>query len=78
MRISLREFIRREIMKNPDYPLAFDEPLLTSHLIDSFALPEIAVFIESEFGVYVPDTDFSADVMDTVDAMASHVVGLGR
>jgi len=32
------------------------------------------VFIEKELGVYVPDTEFNADNIDTVKAIASLVL----
>lgn len=73
IRKKLREYICKEIIKKEDYPLADAEPLISGGLVDSFSLVHIAVFIENEFGVKIPDTDLSVDVMDTVDAMARRV-----
>jgi len=66
---KLKTYICEEIIKNPDYPLRDDEPLISGGLIDSFSLVHIAVFIEQETGVKIPDTDLSVDIMDTIDAM---------
>ncbi len=73
IRKKLKEYIRKEIIKKEDYPLADAEPLISGGLVDSFSLVHIAVFIENEFGVKVPDTDLSVDVMDTIDAMVKRV-----
>jgi acyl carrier protein len=74
----LRAFICRELMGEPDYPLADDAPLITGGLIDSFALAHIGVFIERTFGVYVPDVDLTVELMDTLEQMAARVLAGGR
>jgi acyl carrier protein len=70
----LRIFILSELLNNPDYPLADDEPLITGGLIDSFSLAQIGVFVEDAFGVYIPDTDLTVENMDTLAQMAARVV----
>jgi acyl carrier protein len=65
MRDRLRDFVRSELLRKPDYPLAADETLITGGLIDCFSLAQIGVFVEDAFGVYVPDTDLTVGNMDT-------------
>jgi acyl carrier protein len=74
VRDRLRAFVCRELLRNPDFALADDEPLITGGLIDSFALAEVGVFVESAFGVYIPDTDLVVESMDTLNQMVSRVV----
>jgi len=69
MRDRLRDFVRSELLRKPDYPLAADEPLITGGLIDSFSLAQIGVFVEDAFGVYLPDTDLTVANMDTIERM---------
>jgi acyl carrier protein len=71
MRDRLRDFVRSELLRKPDYPLAADEPLITGGLIDSFALAQIGVFVEAAFGVYLPDTDLTVANMDTIERMVT-------
>ena len=71
---ALREYLLREIIGDPAYALRDDEPLITGGLIDSYALAHVAVFIEDEFGVYVPDADLTVDRMDTIEAIAARVL----
>lgn len=71
---KLRTFILTELLNNPDYPLADDEPLITGGLIDSFSLAQIGVFVEDAFDVYIPDTDLTVANMDTLEQMAARVM----
>ena len=74
MRDRLRDFVRSELLREPDYPLAADEPLITGGLIDSFALAQIGVFVEDAFGVYLPDTDLTVANMDTIERMVTCIL----
>jgi len=71
---KLKTYICHEIIKNKDYPLREDEPLITGGLIDSFSLVHIAVFIEKEMGIRIPDTDFTIENMDTVNDMTQRIL----
>ena len=74
MRDRLRDFVRSELLRKPDYPLAADEPLITGGLIDSFSLAQIGVFVEDAFGVYVPDTDLTVANLDTIERMVTCIL----
>ena len=71
---QLRTFICRELIRNPNYPLRDDEPLVTGGLIDSFAIAQVGVFVEKAFKVYVPDTELTVENMDSVEKMAACVI----
>ncbi len=71
---TLRRYLCRDIIKNEAYPLKDDDPLLSGGLIDSFSLVYIAVFIEKQFAVRIPDTELTIETMDTIDAMAARIL----
>ena len=71
---KLRTYICEEILKNKDYPLKDDEALISGGLIDSFSLVHLAVFIEKEIGVQIPDTDLAIGTMDTINAMTKRIL----
>ena len=75
---GLRHFICTELLTRPAYPLGDDEPLLTSGLIDSFALAHVAVYVETAFGIYVPDVELTAEDVDTIDRIATLILAVGR
>lgn len=72
---KLSEFIRVELLLRPDYPLGDDEALITGGLIDSMAIAQIGVFVETTFGVYLPDADLTVDRLDTLNLMTDMISG---
>ena len=71
---KLKQFICTEIMNDADYPLKYEEPLITSGLIDSFSLAQVGVFVEIEFNTYIPDPELTVDQMNTINAMAAKIM----
>ena len=71
---KVRAFTLKELLKNPDYPLKDDEPMFSSGLIDSFAMAQVGVFIETEFDLYIPDPDLTVENMDTPNQIADKII----
>jgi len=74
IRDKIRRFITADLIREPGYELADDEGIVSGGLMDSFALAELGVFIESEFDVYVPDPELTVDQLDTLDQIVSRVM----
>ena len=74
VREKIRTYIVTELIRDPDYVLADDEGIVTEGLMDSFALADLAVFVEQEFDVYIPDPDLTVDKMDTLNQMVARVL----
>ena len=74
VRAKLKAFILAELLRQPAFPLDDDEPLMSGGLIDSFCVAHLGVFIENEFGIYVPDVDLTVENMDTVGRIAEQVL----
>ncbi len=70
---KLRAFIAARFLPRRQRALTDDEPLLTSGIIDSLGLVEVAAFIEEEFGVLVTPDRFGAGRADTVREMVALV-----
>ena len=66
---KLSEYIRTQIIKRPHYQLEADDPLISSGLIDSFHLVDLAIFVEDQFGVKIDDTELNAETFDTLDQL---------
>ncbi|MDH3943991.1 MAG: hypothetical protein OEV06_07865 [Anaerolineae bacterium] len=71
---KLSGFITGELLQNPEYALKEDEALFSNGTIDSFAIAQIGVFVETEFDLYIPDSDLTVENMDTVSQMADRVM----
>jgi acyl carrier protein len=70
---QIASYIAAEILKDPGREIAPDEPLISSGLIDSFSLVDLALFIEDTFGVRIDDAELTADVFDTLDQLTGLV-----
>jgi acyl carrier protein len=73
MKDQLAEFITTQILKDPKRTLADDEALISSGLIDSFSLVDLALFVEDTFSVRIDDSELTSDVFDTLYELASLV-----
>ena len=67
---SLAEKIATEILGKPDKIINKDEPLITSGLIDSFHLVDLALYVEDLFGVCIDDTELNSDSFDNLNQLA--------
>lgn len=74
VRKKIRKFILHTLLRDDGYPLADDEPIISSGMMDSFALAELGVFVEDNFEVYIPDADLTVAKMDTLDQMVNRVL----
>jgi acyl carrier protein len=74
IREKLRTYITRELIRDAGYLLTDTEGIVTGGLMDSFALAEFAVYVEQEFGVYIPDADLTVAKMNTLDQMVARVM----
>jgi acyl carrier protein len=74
LRKQLSDYIALEILQDPERIIRPDEPLITSGLIDSFHLVDLALFVEDRFGVRIEDSELSADRFDTLDQLAEIIL----
>jgi acyl carrier protein len=68
---NLEKFIATQILKQPNRKITADEPLISSGLIDSFSLMDLALHAEDTFGVRIEDTELNADTFDTLNQLAA-------
>jgi len=74
---KLITFIRDELISDPDAEITADTPLISSGLMDSFALVTLQAFIEKELGVKVPAPRITVDSFNTIARMIS-IIDLHR
>ncbi len=67
----IAKFIAEKILKQPNKIISADEALLSSGLIDSFSLMDLALFIEDTFGIRVEDTELNAETFDNLNQLAA-------
>jgi len=67
----IAKFIAEKILKQPNKVISADEALISSGLIDSFSLMDLALFIEDTFGVRIEDTELNAETFDNLTQLAA-------
>jgi acyl carrier protein len=63
---SLEKYIASQVLKQPNRKIADEEALISSGLIDSFSLMDLALFVEDNFGVRIEDTELNAETFDNL------------
>ena len=68
---SLGQYIAAKILKQPKRVITADEALISSGLIDSFSLVDLALYVEDQFGVHLDDSELNASTFDTLGQLGS-------
>lgn len=68
---QLSQYIATSILKQPERTISAGEPLISSGLIDSFSLVDLALFIEDNYGVNIDDTELNKETFDTLDQLSA-------
>jgi acyl carrier protein len=67
---TLARHIAEKLIKQPNRVITREEPIISSGLIDSFSLMDLALFVEDTYGVRIDDTELNASTFDTLDQLA--------
>jgi acyl carrier protein len=68
---ALEQYIATKVLKQPNRKISPDEALISSGLIDSFSLMDLALFVEDTYGVRIEDTELNADTFDSLNQLAA-------
>ena len=68
---TLEAYLAAQILKQPNRKISAEEPLISSGLIDSFSLMDLALYVEDTFGVRIEDTELNANTFDNLNQLAA-------
>ncbi|MGE5377941.1 MAG: acyl carrier protein [Bacteroidota bacterium] len=68
---GLEQYVATKILKQPNRRISPDEALISSGLIDSFSLMDLALFVEDTYGVRIEDTELNANTFDNLSQLAA-------
>ena len=71
MQQKLSDFIVKTILKQPKRVIQPADALISSGLIDSFSLVDLALFVEDTFGVRIADSELNASTFDSIEQLAN-------
>jgi acyl carrier protein len=74
MKIKLTEYLAKDILKQPKRIIQPGEALLSSGLIDSFHLVDLALYVEDNFGVHIDDSELNASTFDSLDGLIALIL----
>jgi acyl carrier protein len=66
-------YIASTILKQPNRVIKPDQALISSGLIDSFSLVDLALFVEDTFNVHLDDSELNKETFDTLNQLAELV-----
>jgi acyl carrier protein len=75
---ELIDYILQEVIRRPAVQLTADSPLVSSGLIDSFALVDILVKVEDVTNMRIPAGKVQPKDMDTVTLMLATAKRVGK
>ena len=71
---NLGKKISSEILNLPNKEIQPEEALISSGLIDSFSLVDLAMLVEDNYDVRIDDTELNVDTFDTLDQLADLIL----
>jgi acyl carrier protein len=69
--IVLEQYISSKILKQPDRKINPEEFLISSGMIDSFSLVDLALFVEDTFNVRIEDAELNAQTFNSLNQLAA-------
>jgi acyl carrier protein len=72
--ITLQSEIASQILNLPQKKITPQEPLISSGLVDSFSLVDLAMLVEDSFNVRIDDTELNSDTFDTIEQLAEIII----
>ena len=74
MHQQIADFIAQKILRQPKRVINPTDALISSGLIDSFSLVDLALFVEDTFGVRIADSELNANTFDSIEQLANLIV----
>ncbi len=71
---KMEKYLQEVVLNQPNRVIDPDEPILSSGLIDSFSLVDVALYVEENFKVVIDNTDLNANAFDTLNQLADLII----
>ena len=74
IRDGIRAYLRESVMYRRTKPLADDDSLVKSKLLDSLAMLSLIAFLEEAFEIDVSDDEVEPEVFDSINSLTDYVL----
>jgi acyl carrier protein len=62
------EYVQEEYLEeDDDMDVTYDTPLISGGIVDSFSMVSLKRFLETKYGIQIPDAKATPEAFDTVD-----------
>jgi acyl carrier protein len=68
---KLQAYVAGEILRQPQRRILPDAALISSGVVDSFRLVDLALFVEDAFRVHLDDTELNSQTFDTLEQLVA-------
>ncbi len=66
-------YVTKEYLEDDSEPLAYDTPLISGGIVDSFSMVSLKRFLENKYGIQIPDDKATPEAFDSVNKIATLV-----
>ena len=70
---AIAQYIQKELAIGRKKPIAHDEDLFATGVLDSLGVLQLVLFLEGQFGVKVADEEVVLENFQSLDAMAAYL-----
>ena len=65
---AVLNYVKNEYLEEgDDRVVTYDTPLITGGIVDSFSMVSLKVFLETKYGIQIPDAKASPEAFDSVN-----------
>ena len=69
-RVTILEFVKDELLDDPDTEVAYDTSLFQDRLLDSLNLVSLMAFLEKTFGIKINTAEVTLEHLDSIQNMS--------
>ncbi len=70
---TILEYVKEEYLEDEDEEIGYDTPLISGGIVDSFSMVSLKRFLETKYGISIPDEKASPEAFDTVNSIVELV-----
>jgi acyl carrier protein len=67
------DYVIKEYVEDDSETVAFDTPLISGGIVDSFSMVSLKRFLENRYAIQIPDDEATPEAFDSVDKIATLV-----
>ena len=72
------DYVKKEYLEEgDDREVNYDTPLISGGIVDSFSMVSLKVFLETKYGISIPDAKATPEAFDSINNIIDLLKGFG-